>query len=101
MPTIDPFLWENGSMRDLGNLGGTAGHASNINERGEVVDYSHLPGDSALHPFVWDRRVLTDLGTFGGSNGQATWINDAGEVVGEPTLRATNSMMHFSGRTAC
>jgi probable HAF family extracellular repeat protein len=86
IPTIDPFLWENGTMVDIGTLGGTRGVASFINNRGQVVGTSNLAGDQTQHPYLWDRGSLKDLGTLGGDNGQAIWINDAGEVAGEADL---------------
>jgi len=82
MPTVHPFIWENGIMRDLGSLGGTFGFANAINNRGQVVGTMNLPGDESVHPFLWERGMLIDLGTFGGANGEANWMNDAGEVVG-------------------
>jgi probable HAF family extracellular repeat protein len=81
-PTLDPFLWEEGVMRDLGSLGGTSGCAISINNRGQVVGYSNLAGDLTFHPFLWDRAILTDLGTLGGANGLSYQINDRGSVVG-------------------
>jgi probable HAF family extracellular repeat protein len=86
VPTIDPFLWENGKMLDLGTLGGTSGQPNWLNRRGQVAGTSNLAGDLTNHPFLWDRGVLIDLGTLGGTNGQALWVNDAGEVVGEADL---------------
>jgi probable HAF family extracellular repeat protein len=86
-PTLDPFLWEDGKMIDLGTLGGTSCLTSTLNKRGQVVGASNLAGDNSQHPFLWDpKKGLIDLGTFGGSNGTAQWLNDAGEVVGLANL---------------
>jgi probable HAF family extracellular repeat protein len=87
LPPTHPFLWERGKgMRDLGTFGGVSTAAVNgLNERGDVVGGSDLPGDQQIHPFLWDGKKLIDLiaPPFGGSaNGEAVWINEAGEVVG-------------------
>ena len=82
IPTTDPFLWEKGKMIDLGTLGGTSGGPYALNNRGQVVGVSNLPGDSAYHAFFWERGVLRDLGTFGGDTSEADALNNAGEVVG-------------------
>jgi probable HAF family extracellular repeat protein len=81
-PTVDPFLWENGEMKDLGTLGGTAGFAGDINDEGIVVGQSNLAGDATYHPFLWKGNQMTDILTLGGNDGGALRINDAGVVVG-------------------
>lgn len=81
-PTLDSFLWTRGEKLDLGTLGGTFTNGLTINNGGQIVGSSNLPGDTISHPFVWDRGVLTDLGTLGGDNGSALWNNDAGDVIG-------------------
>jgi probable HAF family extracellular repeat protein len=90
------FLWENGTMIDLGTLGGNSG-ASGINDLGQVVG-SFLAGDTSYHAFLvtpqggmWfqdddlDGRndFMIDLGTLNGSDSSwAADINNAGQVVG-------------------
>jgi probable HAF family extracellular repeat protein len=86
VPTADPFLWKNGTMLDLGSLGGTAGFSQCANNQGQVTGWSNLAGDSNFHPFFWDHGVITDIGTFGGDFGQPSWINEDGEVVGRADL---------------
>jgi probable HAF family extracellular repeat protein len=82
MPTLDPFVWKEGKMIDLGTLGGTFGVPNAMNNRGQVVGESNLVGDLTAHPFLWAGKKMVDLGTFGGDSGQANWINEAGDVVG-------------------
>jgi probable HAF family extracellular repeat protein len=80
------FIWENGKMTDLGNLGGTWALPMRINNQGQVIGYMTTRGDTSIHPFFWEKGVLKDLGTFGGSQGQANDINEAGEAVGGAIL---------------
>lgn len=83
------MLWEkDGSVHDLGNLGGTGGiagnHACALNNRGQVVGHSELPNDTTFHGFLWTRETgMRDLGTLSGDYASlALGINDSGEVVG-------------------
>jgi probable HAF family extracellular repeat protein len=86
IPTQNPFLWDNGAMIDLGNLGGTLSFGQCANNRGEVIGQSSLPDDKTTHAFRWRNGKMKDLGTLGGPDSQAIWINDAGEIAGSADL---------------
>jgi probable HAF family extracellular repeat protein len=78
------FIWdkENG-MRDLGSLGGTCTTASDINNHGQIVGFSNLPGDLSEHGFLWNNVSFQDLGgSLGGDFLGPFAINDSGEAVG-------------------
>jgi probable HAF family extracellular repeat protein len=100
-------LWEkDGSVHDLGNLGGTSNPAVlavgntalSINNRGQVSGVSALPEITGtgcpgvpqnplcfpFHPFLWTRDAgMQDLGVLPGDFvGAGLAINNQGEVVG-------------------
>jgi probable HAF family extracellular repeat protein len=98
-------LWErDGSVHDLGNLGGTVNPALfgvgnvalSINNRSQVVGASALPGDTTAHAFLWTRAAgMRDLGALPGDDASAgVGINDRGEVVG-PSIDATGNPRAF------
>jgi probable HAF family extracellular repeat protein len=82
LPTLDPFLWENGKMKDLGSLGGTLGYPYSINNAGHVVGQSNLAGDTTYQAFLWKGDKMIALPTLGGNNGLSLQINDADAAVG-------------------
>ena len=78
-------LWSNGTVTDLGNLGGKLGNvAAAINSRGEVVGASNLPGEAIAHPFLWTKDTgMQDLGALGTDvGGFPTAINNNSQMVG-------------------
>jgi probable HAF family extracellular repeat protein len=85
-------LWDNGTVTDLGNLGGTsnaavlgvANNALAINNSGQIAGVSALPGNTTGHPFLWTWETgMKDLGVVAGDLGGAGLaINNRGEVVG-------------------
>jgi probable HAF family extracellular repeat protein len=73
------FLFTNGTMTDLGTLGGEYSIAQGVNDNGEVVGYSPIdPGVFATpHAFVYGGGSMIDLG-----QGEGFAVNDMGQVVG-------------------
>jgi probable HAF family extracellular repeat protein len=90
IPTVHPFIWDRGTMIDIGTLGGTGsgvdGPTILLNNRGQVAGTSTLEGDMTYHPFLWEHGIMKDLGTLGGDTGFVTWITDAGDVIGTADL---------------
>jgi probable HAF family extracellular repeat protein len=82
-------LWHNGSPTDLGNLGGKKSNvAAAVNDRGDVVGTSNLPGDAADPAFLWTRdKGMQNIGTVGADlsalPGGFGGINNKGQVVGQ------------------
>src|SRR6266705_1471773 len=97
-------LWRNGSLLDLGTLGGPNSNVTwNVkNNRGIIVGIAQTAtpdplgefwSSSAFYPgpnnigyinlgFRWEGGVMSALPTLGGNNGFATGANNRGQVVG-------------------
>jgi probable HAF family extracellular repeat protein len=88
LQALHALLWQEGTVTDLGSLGGT-GHgmgilACNLNDQDQVVGLSDLPGDTTFHAFLWTKQTgMQDLGTLPGDvTSAASGINERGQVVG-------------------
>jgi len=80
--SVEAFVYANGSMTGLGDLGGGSSSATAINQNG------HITGDSFNmfaedHAFFYSNGTMTDLGTLGGASSVPHAINDSDMVVGE------------------
>ena len=103
LPTLHPFLWKNGKMRDLGSLGGTLATVGSfadgpwgdlLNQRGQAIGTSTLPGDELFHAFLWDGNRMIDLGTLGGDFSEALAINESGMVAGRADVSPDSPYHH-------
>jgi probable HAF family extracellular repeat protein len=91
-PTTHPFIWRNGHMTDL-TLGGTLGGSAFVNNRGESVGDSTLPGDLEDHAYMWSDGKVHDLGTLGGSFSQPWGLTNDSHVAGVATT-TNDEMLH-------
>jgi probable HAF family extracellular repeat protein len=81
--TAHPFLWDKGTLSDLGTLGGSYGFPMGINDAGEVVGGATNKNDQAFLAFLWKDGVMTNLGTLEGDDcSLAFHINSKGQIVG-------------------
>jgi len=91
--TAHAFLYRNGSLKDLGSLGGGQGfgpgqsYGLGINDSGQITGYSDLAAPpKPFHAFLYSNGVMTDLGTLGGSQSRGFGINNSGQVTGDSLL---------------
>ena len=82
-------LWENGTVTNIGDLGGVAWNTPMaINQNGDVVGFAGQPGDDPdnpqLHAFLWTRHDgIKDLGALPGDvYSEAHGINERRQIVG-------------------
>ncbi|GAA2374282.1 hypothetical protein Cme02nite_03350 [Catellatospora methionotrophica] len=75
--------WKNGTMTDLGTLGGPTASATAINNNGWIVGNSNVDDYGTRHGFLWrPGQPMLDLDSLG-SDSFAADINDAGVVIGQ------------------
>jgi probable HAF family extracellular repeat protein len=85
------FLWRNGTMSDLGTLGGLDSQGNAINDLGGVVGLSYTSTtSSARSAFADQNRVMTAI-----NSGDATAVNAAGEIAGGGSFPVAGTLNVF------
>jgi len=79
-PQTDAFLWANGNMRDLGNLGGGFSTPSAINQAGQVTVLSFDATNEYVLSYLWSDGKKYVLPTV------RTWVSRKREALSAPCL---------------
>lgn len=76
-------IWRSGMPVELVGLGGRFNNAAtDINNRGQVVGMSDLPGDAVTHAVLWQNGSTLDLGTLPGDTFSYAWaISKNGKTI--------------------
>jgi probable HAF family extracellular repeat protein len=78
---VHACIFSNGTLTNLGTLGGAKSQGFGINAGGQVVGSSTTAaGDT--HAFLYSDEAMTDLGTLGGDSSEADAINTDGISAG-------------------
>jgi probable HAF family extracellular repeat protein len=81
-----------GTITDLGTLGGEGSSAADINEKGDIVGYAQNAEGSWRAFLLQNGGTMIDIGTLGGKESKATRINNKGQIVGSSI--STNGEWH-------
>jgi len=80
---LHAVIWRDGSPTELTSLGGQFNNSAvDINNRGQVVGLSDVPGDTSTHAVLWQNGSITDLGTLAGDASSFAWaISEDGKMI--------------------
>jgi probable HAF family extracellular repeat protein len=80
---VHAILWDAGSPKDLGTLGGYKSKATGVNDNGQIVGYSEVANSYRTHAFLWQNEAMQDLETQDqAAESIAYAINSSGQITG-------------------
>jgi probable HAF family extracellular repeat protein len=88
------FLYADGTMQNLGTLGGANSSAYAVNNARQVVGRS-ATASGGFEPFLWQNGTMISLGSLGGNDGTAFSINQSGAVVGDSRINANDDLAFY------
>ena len=74
------FVWDGGTILDIGTLGGESSNALALSDNGFVTGSAARP-DGSSHAFLYRSGVLRDIGQLGVAS-SGTGVNERGQVAG-------------------
>jgi probable HAF family extracellular repeat protein len=86
----DLVLWQNGTVTDLGTLGGLRSTVTAINDNGQITGSADT-GSTTLDGFLYSNGTMTDLGSF-----NPAAINDNGVMVGGPYIDSGGTITNLN-----
>jgi probable HAF family extracellular repeat protein len=97
------FMWQGGTIKDLGTLGGSDALGELVNDRGQIAGWSltdstvnPATGVPTQHPFLWEHGKMRDLGTIGGTAVYlVNSLNNGGQIVGGMNVAGDQSYHPF------
>jgi probable HAF family extracellular repeat protein len=89
------FLWQEGTVTDIGASLGWDSIATGINDQGQVVGVMYTASQTESHTFTWQEGVVTDLGTLGGLSSSPSGINNRGQVAGTSHIDTSSTQHPF------
>ncbi len=88
------MLWQNGTVTDLGTLGGLKSTAAAINNNGQIVGSAET-STGATDGFLYSNGTMTDLGSF-----TPAAINNNGVMVGGPSIDSGGTVQNLNNLIA-
>jgi len=95
------FLWIDGTMTDLGTLGGHISNAVDINDADQIIGLSERSHGEKMVPFLWQEGRMVDLEAHDlGPVQSLGGINEHCELVGSLAVVYTEGDLNIPGETA-